>query len=104
MSMNVRCLPPTQAGKQSINVNGRNYSCAVGSFIDVPDFDAQNLGANGWTCLGPVGPSSSRPSTNYTVNPPYVAAAGVKFIDTTIGKVIFHDGVSWRDPIIGNAV
>ncbi len=54
----------------------------------MPDFDTGELEANGWTALGPVGTTTQRPA-----NP----ARGKPFIDTTLGKTIFHDGGTWRD-------
>ena len=50
---------PTAASQTSITitVNGRTYTCAVGSSIQVPDFDALALSANGWGIIPyiPVG-------------------------------------------------
>lgn len=88
-----------------VNVNGRLYPpVAPGTMIDVPDFDAAGLCGNGYTRIALSGPTSARPSTNPNMSPPYVAAPGVLFLDTTLGKLIVHDGVTWRDPVTGSAV
>jgi hypothetical protein len=88
-----------------INVSGRVYpAVSPGTMIDVPDFDAAGLCGNGYTRIAISGPTSARPSTNPNTTPPYVAAPGVQFVDTTIGKLIVFDGAVWRDPISGSAV
>lgn len=104
MSLNFRMLPPTAVGQQSVAVNGRNYSGAPGSVVDVPDFDATVLGANGWTKVALSGPTSARPTTNPTTAPPYCATRGLQFYDTTISKLIAFDGQTWRSPVDGSAV
>jgi hypothetical protein len=50
------------------------------------------------------GPTSARPPINPNTSPPYTAAAGLHFFDSTIGKIIVFDGATWRDPVNGNAV
>jgi hypothetical protein len=69
--------------------------------IDVYDADAQELEANGWIPVAPSGPTSARPAGTLGL---YSAAAGSTFFDTTLGKLIFSDGETWRDPANGNAV
>ena len=44
--------PP--ANKLSETINGRVYSCAFGTSISVPDFDAFILIANGWSVVSPA--------------------------------------------------
>lgn len=44
-------LPPEDGGRNSVVVNGRNYSSKPGVSIHVPGFDAVALEANGWTIL-----------------------------------------------------
>lgn len=91
----VRLLPPA-SGPNSHTVNGRTYVAAIGSTLDVPDFDASVLQANGWTAVaGTVGATAARP-----LNPP----KGTQFHDTTLNKVITWDGKAWRDPASGVAV
>jgi hypothetical protein len=104
MSMNFRVLPPVAVRSQTLTVNGRNYTGAPGVAMDVPDFDAQVLGANGWICCCPSGPTSARPTTNPNISAPYTAAPSSKFYDTSIGKMLIFDGATWRDPATGNAV
>ena len=45
---NIRVLPPNTTGTDTITVNGRTYSATAGGFLDVPDFDAAVMLANGW--------------------------------------------------------
>jgi len=93
--MNIRMMPPG-LGSNSIKVNGRTYTCAVGSTVDVPDFDAAVLFANGWIATpGGVGPTTARPS-----NPP----ANTQFNDTTVGSVVAWDGKTWRHVQSGASV
>jgi hypothetical protein len=104
MSMNFRVLPPTIVTKQTMNINGRNYSGAPGVAMDVVDFDAQVLTANGWIFIAPSGPTSARPSPRAGATPGYIAALGSDFWDTTLNKYVVFDGAAWRDPATGNAV
>ncbi|WP_315792251.1 MULTISPECIES: hypothetical protein [unclassified Bradyrhizobium] len=95
--------PPNSAsGPNPITVNGRTYSCAVGSTIDVPDFDHFVMSANGWTnlagnaaVLATVGTTASRPA-----NP----SKGQTFHDATLNLTIAFDGKTWRNPATGAAV
>jgi hypothetical protein len=103
MSLNFRMLPPAAVGQQTQTINGRRYSAAPGNAVDVPDMDAPTLGANGWITCAPSGTTAQRPTTNPNTNPPYVAAPNFEFYDTTISKLIFWDGATWRDPA-GNSV
>jgi hypothetical protein len=76
----VRLIPPNGAATTS-KVNGRSYTCAAGATIDVPDFDALSLTAQGWLTTGTaVGATSARPTANVGV--------GAQFLDTTIGAMI----------------
>lgn len=99
--MNHRMLPPTQAAYQTRVVNGRTYTGAPGVAIDVPDFDADMLAANGWIDAGPSGTTAQRPTGTLGR---YSASAGFKFLDTTLGKIIVSNGTSWIDPVTGTAV
>jgi len=102
--MNIRMLPPVAVPASSIVVYGRSYVAAPGAFLDVVSGDAAVLGANGWTAVGPVGPTASRPTLNAAGGPYLVAARGMIFVDTTLAKVIQFDGAVWRDPTTGGAV
>ena len=99
-----RMLPPTGLSQLNRTVNGRTYSAAPGSAIDIVDCDAEVLSANGWTKIALSGATSARPSTTLNGSPPYHATAGFHYVDVTLGKVIVFDGLTWRDPITGNAV
>jgi len=99
---NFRMLPPNNASQQTVTANGRTYSGAPGSTLDVPDFDAQILAANGWVMVCASGPSSSRPLP-IMASAPYVAGPGFQYLDTTLGAVIVYDGAAWRNPLTGEA-
>jgi hypothetical protein len=98
MMLNFRMLPPPAVAQQTVTVNGRRYSAAPGVAIDVPDMDARLLGSNGWVVVAPSGPTASRPTTNPNLSAPYTAGIGTEFYDTSLSKLIFWDGQSWRDP------
>lgn len=91
-----RMMPPA-SGPTTIIVNGRTYSCAVGSTIDVPDFDGAIMAANGWV-LASVGGAGT------TANRPASPLKGAEFHDTTLGYTIKYDGKTWRNPSTGAAV
>ena len=79
-------------------------SGAPGAALDVVDFDAAVLAANSWVKIAPSGASASRPSPLANGTPPYLAAPGFHYFDTTISKLIVFDGATWRDPATGSAV
>jgi hypothetical protein len=58
---------PTAASQTSITttVSGRTYTCAIGSSIQVPDFDAFELSSNGWGVIEYIPVGGTRP-----VHPP----------------------------------
>ncbi len=93
-----RMLPPINVGQQAITANGRPYSGTPVTAQDVPDMDAGILAANGWVRVALSGPTTARPSANPTVTPPYTAARGLHFYDTTLGAVVIFDGATWRTP------
>ena len=80
-------------------MNGRTYICAAGSTLDVPDFDAYELEANGWavSAAGGVGATSQRP-VNWGKN-----QKGQFFHDTTLGYNILWNGVRFVNPTNGTA-
>lgn len=92
--MNRRMLPPTSSAYQTRTVNGRTYTGIPGFVIEIPDFDADVLAANGWTDLGPSGTTEQRPVGSLGR---YNASNGSSFFDTTLGKNITSDGTNWRD-------
>jgi hypothetical protein len=93
------CVPPkpTAASQTSITttVNGRAYTCAVGSSIQVPDFDAFELSANGWGVIPYVASGASRPS------PPIMWQI---IYDANQGTTAWWNGAGWVRPSNGNAV
>lgn len=95
--MTQRLMPPADGAHGTIQVNGRSYTCAIGSTIDVPDQDANVMRANGWVSAttGGVGTTSQRPA-----NP----AKGQMFHDSTLGINIIFDGKVWRNPTSGASV
>jgi hypothetical protein len=96
-------LNPAVTGNP-VNVNGRIYPpVAPGTVIDVPDFDAACLCANGYTRIAISGPTSARPTTNQASGSLYYAAPGVTFLDITIGALVVFDGKTWRNPVTGGA-
>lgn len=99
-----RILPPVSLGAQTTKVNGRTYTAAPGTFLDVPDADAQVHAAAGWTKVAFSGPTGARPTTNASGGPYGVASRGMFFVDTTLSAVIVFDGATWRNPITGAAV
>jgi hypothetical protein len=99
-----RMLASTVVSAQSRTVNGRTYSAVPGQALDIFDADAETLAANGWISVCLSGPTSARPSPNLNVSPPYIAAPGFKFLDTTLGKIVVYDGAAFRDPVTGDAV
>lgn len=99
---NVRVMPDGNQSIVTTKVNGRTYSCAPGSTIDVPDFDAAVLDVNGWTIVGAgssalpqVGPTSARPAK---------PVKNQEFHDTTLGITVNWDGKVWRNPSTGASV
>jgi hypothetical protein len=92
---NIRLMPAGNGKITTATVNGRTYTCALGATIDVPDFDAFVLGANGWIQVAPVGTTAQR-----TAKP----GLGAIFHDTSVGKLIIFEGATWRDPATGSAV
>ncbi len=95
--MTQRVLPPADGLHPTITVSGRTYTCAVGSYLDVPDQDAAVMTANGWTLAADkgVGATAGRPA-----NP----KKGDTFHDTTLGLNIRFDGLVWRNPATGASV
>ena len=93
--MTTRVLAPAGGGSATL-ANGSRYVAGDGGTRDVPDADAVSLGAMGWTIVGTVGPTSSRPTAPATVTttPPH--------LDTTLGSPqtpthVYWDGKNWRD-------
>jgi len=80
-------LAPVAASAQSRTANGRTYSAAPGAAPDIFDADANVLQANGWVKVALSGPTSARPSPNVNGSPPYLAAAGMHYLDLTLTQI-----------------
>jgi hypothetical protein len=87
-----------------MQANGRTYVPVVGTPQDLSDSDAEVLAANNWLRLGLIGTTAQRPGINAWNVGAYAAQRGSVYLDTTLGKVIVFDGVSWRDAFSGTAV
>jgi hypothetical protein len=96
--------PGGEPGATPVPKQGRTYSAAPGQVLDVPDFDAAALRAQGWIAVtfglpariqGGIGPTAQRPSP---------AWPEAHYFDTTLGKLAVFDGVNWRDPSNGNSI
>lgn len=97
-------MPPVNAGSATTVVNGRSYTCAAGSEISVPWFDADVLEANRWikSAHGGSGATAGRPTTRPDGMP---IPRGYQFLDTTLGvTIVYSTGGVWRDPSSGAAV
>lgn len=98
-------LPPAGRAADAVTtINGRAYSCAVGSAVsNVPDGDARELAANGWILSAPggTGTTAARPTTG----PDGVQAIrpNTLYLDTTLGYIVVWDGVTWRNTSTGAA-
>ena len=92
-----RVLAP--ATGDTLSFNGRTYTGIGGTVLDVPDFDAGVLEANGWFTISGAnsGPTTARPPT-LGMQP------GFKFLDTTLAALITFDGLVWRNSITGASV
>lgn len=99
--MTIRMFPPAlPAAGKSTTVNGRTWTAAPGSFVDVPNGDGHSLEANGWIRPGRA------PQTGTTAQRPVVTAGGANpsYNDSTVGALIFWDGAAWRNAFTGAAV
>src|SRR5579862_3390688 len=102
----VRLLAPIATGATpnpllTQTVNGRTYSVAANSYLDVPAMDADLLAANGWLRVGTFsGPTTSRPLLS---DPDMrgLTMRGLTYFDATLGYVLTFDGANWRRPDTG---
>ena len=97
--MTTRVMPPGDGLHPTIKVNGRTYTAAVGSTIDVPDHDALVMVSNGWLAVAgaaAVGTTAQRPTA---------PVHNQQFVDTTVGMVVLYDayGKRWVNHITGAA-
>jgi hypothetical protein len=81
------------------NVAGRRYySCAAGSFVDVPgdpSGDASVLASQNFIPVGMSGPTSSRPTSLG------ILKVGAMFLNTTLSLFVVWTGQQWVNPITG---
>lgn len=105
---NIRMCPANMvSGSKTAKVNGRTYSCTVGSTIDVPEFDAQALEAAGFLNMGTSGPTTQRPA--YPPNATSEARVsgvpfGARMIDTTLNVAAVFTGAVWVNAATGAVV
>lgn len=93
--MKIRVFPPTDIRYQTRIVSGREYHATPGAYLDVLSSDADDLGANHWTEVAPVGTTAERPANPHK---------GDRYLDTDHGGIVVFDGAAWRDPNTANAV
>jgi len=82
-------------------VNGRTYSSTPGTVVDVNDSGSAALQANGLFVCSIVGTTAQRPTLTDSPQP---LQPGLDYFDTTLGKTITFDGLTWRAPLNANAV
>ena len=112
---NYRMLPDAQVGNSayaigkavSTVVNGRTYTATPGGTpLDVPDFDAKLLEANGWIKMADLGDGTTAQRQAQSLLLPGLGApmAGDEYYDQTLGMSVVYDGINWRRPDTGAAV
>jgi hypothetical protein len=86
-------------------VNGRTYTCAIGSAITVPDFDAFVLIANGWlmSASDGAGTTANRPVASPATGA-QVPHLGYEYFDTTLGVNVIWNGKNWVSHVSGAIV
>lgn len=88
--MTTRVYPPSSPlSGTTAYINKAVYYAVPGMHLDVPDADAQFLAAQGWLVVGAVGPTRSRENT--------VLSTMQVCIDTSLSRVLFWDGLAYRD-------
>jgi hypothetical protein len=101
MSQHQMLPPPLGA---TTKVNGRTYTCAAGATLLVPDFDGIALQSAGWILVAEAGAGTTaqRPTVTASGQP---LTKGMRYHDTTLGKLIIYDGSNaWRDTNTGAVV
>ena len=103
---NVRMIPPgTAVGSITTSVGARSYTCAVNSYLDVPDFDGRILEANGWIKVADVGSGTTAQRVAFSaLSAPGSLNKGDEWHDTTLGYIVVYDGNSWHRPDTGAVV
>ena len=100
----LRMLPPPEVAYQVqyqviTSANPLPITGVPGQVKDLPVFIASAM--NNWIGVCEVGTTANRPTVP---DPSRQVLRGLQYIDTTLGKVIMHDGATWRDVLNGNAV
>ena len=98
-----RLIAPARAASP-ISVFGRTYQQTPGNVVDVPSGDTGTLLTAGWRCVGLSGTSAQRPAQGQAVVGLDGLVPGLEYLDTTLGRCIFFDGLLWRDPATGSPV
>ncbi len=92
------------ATSKSVTINRRLYSGAGGTVIDIPFQDRNALGASGWIIIAQSGITANRPTGTGVAGGFNTRDVGTQYLDTTLGYVIYFDGLVWRNPSTGAAV
>lgn len=94
-----RMLPPGDGLHTTFSINGRSYTAALGSYSDMPSFDALAAEANGW-----VRPRVATAADTTANRPTTGLYRGRTYLDTTLAYVVVYDGANWRNPATAAAV
>lgn len=100
----MRLLAPADGNHGTLRLHGHTYTLSLGASLDVPDFAAKVMIANGWISPGAVQGSSAttaRPTATPAGSP---LPRNYAWTDTTVGAVIVWDGLTWRNPATGATV
>jgi|GEM_PF-4793840 len=93
--------PPSPSSSDPITINGRTYRSVGAAFVDMLAIDgliaANN---NNWQFMGLVGQTTDR-MTAADNNATQLLFPGARFIDLTLGKVLYWDATAslWRDGV-----
>ena len=99
----VRMLAPPKAASP-IQVFGSTYAQLPGTVADVPSGHVATLAQAGWTYVGLSGTTAQRPTVGQALAGLDGLVQGLEYFDSSLGKCVFYDGASWRDPATGALV
>jgi hypothetical protein len=103
--MKLRVLSPATARSSITLANGAIVAQVPGTMLDIDAHLGEYLIANGWTRVGTVGPTASRPSSNPASGVgAYLAQANSLHIDSSLNALLIHNGSAWINPLTGAAV
>ena len=97
-------VSPTATSLNPMTITGttRKYTATLGSFLDVPDFDAAQLVMAGWIRLDQSGASAGVGTT--ANRPSGTPTKGTSYLDTTVGAKLVADGKgNWLHHVTGAA-